>query len=119
MNHYESKLQQACVRYFRLAYPEYSYMLFAVPNGGSRNAVEARILKAEGVVAGVADLILLVPRSGYGSLCIEMKIGKNTQTDNQKLWQQETEKVGNRYVVVRKFEEFKLAVECYLKEKEF
>lgn len=76
MNHYESKLQQACVRYFRLAYPEYGYMLFAVPNGGSRNAVEARILKAEGVVAGVADLILLVPRSGYGSLCIEMKIGK-------------------------------------------
>ncbi|MBR3938711.1 MAG: VRR-NUC domain-containing protein [Bacteroidales bacterium] len=117
MNHYESKLQQACVRYFRLAYPEYGYMLFAVPNGGSRNAVEARILKAEGVVAGVADLILLVPRSGYGSLCIEMKIGKNTQTDNQKLWQQEAEKAGNKYVVVRRFDDFRQVIEKYLNEQ--
>lgn len=117
MNHYESKLQQACVRYFRLAYPEYGYMLFAVPNGGSRNAVEARILKAEGVVAGVADLILLVPRSGYGALCIEMKIGKNTQTDNQKLWQHETEKAGNKYVVVRRFDDFRQVIEKYLNEQ--
>lgn len=117
MNHYESKLQQSCVRYFRMAYPEYSYMLFAVPNGGARNAVEAKIMKSEGVVSGVADLILLMPRGSYGALCIEMKVGKNTQTANQKQWQHEAEKAGNKYVVVRKFDEFRQVIEEYLNKQ--
>ena len=32
-------------------------MLFAVPNGGGRSRIEAGIMKAEGVTAGVSDLI--------------------------------------------------------------
>ena len=46
---------------------------FAVPNGGARNKREARILKGEGVTAGVADMILLKPSGGFASLCIEFK----------------------------------------------
>jgi hypothetical protein len=43
---------------------------FAVPNGGSRNIQEAVNLKAEGVVSGVSDYIVMLPNV---ILFIEMK----------------------------------------------
>lgn len=117
MRHNEHELQKACVRWFRLAYPEYAYCLFAVPNGGFRNATEARRLKAEGVIAGVSDLILLVPRQGKGALCIGMKTLTGVQRESQKIWQSEAERCGNQYEVVRSFDDFKAAIEKYLFEK--
>lgn len=61
-------------------------MLFAVPNGGLRNKLVAIKLRAEGVKAGVPDLMLPVSNKVYHGLVIEMKYGKNTVTDEQKLW---------------------------------
>lgn len=61
-------------------------LLFHVPNGGKRNAVEAARFKAMGVKAGVPDLCLPVPMNGYAGLYIEMKYGKNKTTDKQKEW---------------------------------
>lgn len=72
----EHDLQVACVRWFRLQYPQYAKLLFAIPNGGQRNAVVAAKLKAEGVQAGVPDLFLAVPCGSYHGLWIEMKNGK-------------------------------------------
>lgn len=62
-----------CVKYFNLRYPKLKGRLFAVPNGGRRDAVTASKLKAEGVIAGVSDLILLKSNRDYGALLIEMK----------------------------------------------
>ena len=114
MKHNESRLQQACVMWFRLQYPEYSGMLVAVPNGVATTATQGRILKAEGMTAGVADLLLLLPRKGYGCLCIEMKTDKGLQRESQKRWQQQTEQAGNKYVVCRNFDQFHDAVVDYL-----
>lgn len=61
MNHPEHELQKSCVKWFRLQYPEYTNLLFAIPNGGKRNAREAARLKAEGVTPGVPDLFLQLP----------------------------------------------------------
>lgn len=113
-SHHESNLQIQCVNWFRRQYPAYSQVLFAVPNGGFRQKITAKILKAEGALSGVADLILLLSRKGYTSLCIEMKFGKGTQSESQKAWQVEAEKNGSRYVVVRSFEEFYQEVTEYL-----
>lgn len=73
MKHTESKIQSECVKWFRLFYRRYTPLLFAVPNGGARNRITGAILKSEGVIPGVADMILLLPRGGYHALCIEMK----------------------------------------------
>ena len=114
--HEESHLQRSCVAWFRLQYRQHAAMLFAVPNGGGRSRIEAAIMKAEGVTAGVADLILLEARGGWGSLCIEMKTDSKTsrQRPSQKEWQAEAERHGNRYEVCRTFEEFKAVVDDYM-----
>ena len=42
-------------------------LLHAIPNGGDRDVRVATKLKAEGVKAGVPDLLLPVPASGFHS----------------------------------------------------
>ena len=112
--HEESDIQQLCVRWFRLQYPKYARLLFAVPNGGSRNLIEAARMKAEGVTAGVADLILLVPSGEYSSLCIEMKTAKGRQRDTQKDWEEAAKSVGNKKVICRTLDDFQKEIKNYI-----
>lgn len=111
--HEESKLQRACVTWFRLQYPE--YVLFAVPNGGFRNAKEAGILKAEGVLAGVADLFLMFPNKGYMGMFVEMKYGTGRQSEAQIKFQENSEKLGYRYVITSSLESFMKEINFYIK----
>lgn len=110
----EHRIQCACVQWFRLRYPHYRHNLFAVPNGGRRDEVTAGKLKAEGVLAGVADLILLKSNADYGALLIEMKTAKGRQSDTQIEWQKLIEKDGYKYVVCRSLDDFVLQVDSYL-----
>lgn len=111
----EHRLQVACVRWFRMQYPDLAHALFAVPNGGRRDATTGAKLKAEGALAGVSDLILLKSNAKYGALLIEMKTTKGRQSDSQKEWEKEITKSGEyRYVVCRTFEEFMSEVSGYL-----
>ncbi len=110
----EHRLQAGCVQWFRLQYPDYAHSLFAVPNGGRRDKATGARLKAEGVVAGVADLILLRQSKGYGALLIEMKTKAGRQAASQRDWQRKVERDGYRYVVCRSLEEFMDAVRDYL-----
>lgn len=114
MKHLEDNLQKACVTWFRLQYPHHRQMLFAVPNGGNRNAREAARLKAQGVTAGVSDLILLVSSSKHNSLCIELKIGKGKQSLNQIEWEKSAISHGNAYVICRTIDEFIEIINLYL-----
>lgn len=114
--HEESQIQRSCLRWFRLQYPQYALLCFAVPNGGARNKREASIMKAEGVTAGVSDLILLKPAGPFASLCIEMKTMEkgSRQRESQRLWQQAVEAAGNKYVICRTLEQFMAEVKSYL-----
>lgn len=114
MNHQESKIQQACVRWFRVQYPKLALLLFAVPNGGARLVREAAIMRAEGVTRGVADLILLFPSGKSHGLCIEMKTENGRQQPSQKIWQQSAEWAGYKYVICRSVEDFIREVNGYL-----
>lgn len=115
MRNEESHIQQGCVRWFRYQYPDLARLLFAVPNGGARDRVTGAILKGEGVVAGVADLILLKPAGDYHALCLEMKTRKGYQSDSQKQWQADVEKQGYRYAVCRSLDDFIDTVNGYLR----
>lgn len=64
----ESQLQRLCVCWFRLQFP--NDLIFAIPNGGSRNVIEAKNLKSESVLSGVADLQVITNNKSF---FIEMK----------------------------------------------
>jgi hypothetical protein len=126
----ETDIQQAAIKEFNMTYPKYRGILFAVPNAGKRSTIVVRDksggyktvcsggnkLKAEGMVAGVADTILLVAHQGYGSLCLELKTDTGTQSENQKEWQKVCEAHGNKYVVVRSVNEFMKEIRDYLND---
>lgn len=128
MTNEEHNIQSACVRWFGYAHPELRGLLFCVPNGGARSKATAGMLKAEGVVAGVSDLILLVPRCRASitenkaasieinhALCIEMKTAKGYQSPEQKIWQRLVEEHGYKYAVCRSLDEFIDTIEAYLR----
>lgn len=73
-------------------------------------------MKGEGATAGVADLILLVPRGEFSSLCLEMKTERGRQSDSQKAWQEAAESIGNCYMVIRSLDEFMDTVKLYLSQ---
>ena len=98
----------------RLSMPFEAGLLFSVPNGGARDAVTGARLKAEGVMAGVADLFLSIPNAQYHGLYIEMKTAKGTQSKSQRIFQQRVEAMGYRYAVVRSFEGFVALIREYL-----
>ena len=112
----EHEIQKGFVDWFSLQYPRYRMLLFAVPNGGRRDSVTGSMLKAEGVTAGVSDLILFIPRKGYHGLCIETKTPKKTsrQSPSQKEWQKAVEEQGYKYEVCRSIDEFMATVNEYL-----
>lgn len=114
----EATLQALCVRWFRYQFPQYERLLFAVPNGGSRNVLEASNLKKQGVLAGVSDLIFLKSSGSFSSLCIEMKVGKNGQTTHQKDFQKAVEQEGGKYIICRSLEEFIREIREFLGDKE-
>lgn len=126
----EHEIQCECVRWFRMQYPQYGKLLFAVPNGGFRNKATAGKMKAEGVLAGVSDLILLVPSGNFHALCIEMKwekveydskgkkhVFRSYQHEEQKQWQKAVEEQGYQYSVCRSVDEFMSCINNYLNQE--
>jgi len=117
MRHLEAHLQQACVLWFNLQHPQLYGLLYSSLNGMRTTPTQARTAKAEGMIAGVADLTLSVARHGYHGLFIELKNGsRGKQSEAQKEWQKKVEAQGYRYVVVRDFNTFRRAIESYLND---
>lgn len=111
----EHRLQCACVRWFALQYPGLRGRLFAVPNGGRRDGTTGAMLKAEGVVAGVSDLVLLAMSRGRGALLLEMKTRTGRASQSQREWAASVTAGGEyEYAVCRSLDEFRAAVEGYL-----
>ena len=94
-------------------HPELKW-LHAIPNGGRRDPVEAAHLKAQVVRAGVPDLFLPVPKGQKHGLYIEMKVGNNKPTENQKIWLCYLSSVGYAVYVCYSAAEAKKAIEYYL-----
>lgn len=110
----ESKLQIACVNWFRMQYPQYRMLLFAIPNGGQRNVITAARMKKEGVVSGVSDLFLSVPKREFHGFYIEMKAGEGKLTENQEEFFRYASKNGYKCKKINSFDQFVREVEFYL-----
>lgn len=122
-NHPEDQLQRAVVQYLRYVCPH--VRAFHVPNGGKRSKVEAGIFKAMGVMPGVADLLIFwsvsvvhdVVKTKHGKIlpilqggAIELKAGKNTVTDAQKVFREWWTALGGKYALCRSLEDVQKAL---------
>lgn len=111
----EHHTQVMCINWFRLQYPTLRHRLFAVPNGSARDVVTGAKLKAEGVLAGVSDLILLKRNKTFGALLIEMKSDNGRQSQAQKEWEAKvTADNEYKYVVCRSLQDFIREINDYL-----
>lgn len=114
MKRKESELQAECVKWFRYQYPQYKMLLFAIPNGGLRNIRTAVTLKKEGVISGVPDMFLSIPRNGWNGFYLEMKAGSNDLTTNQEEFFRLASKQNYKCEVIRSLDQFIREVTYYL-----
>lgn len=56
----EDKLQIDCINYLKLCYPQ--CVVFAIPNEGDRSVLGHQIAVAKGLLPGIHDICVLVPR---------------------------------------------------------
>lgn len=127
-HHTESKCQQALIRWFSFAHrglgvPD-ARLLFAVPNGGARNVVTGSILKAEGVRAGMPDLLLAMPSTTHArlrprhGLFIELKTWCGRVSPVQRQMLQLLRDAGYEAVVAHGFDQAQRAITQYMQGKE-
>lgn len=101
----ESAIQSSFFKYINLFKKKYRPYCFAIPNGGSRHALEALRLQREGVTPGVPDVFCAIARDPYHGLFIEFKAGKNRLTSHQKLMIETLKSEGYRCEVCYQLEE--------------
>lgn len=92
-------------------------LIFHIPNGGSRNVLEAKNLKKQGVKPGVPDLFLPFPKNQYCGLFIEMKSTRRGAkcSEAQKEWIEKLLGEGYQCSVCHGFDEAKNEIDNYLK----
>lgn len=101
MRHEEANFQIRIVRMLRST----GYFVFAVPNGGSRNLREAAHLKEQGVLAGVSDLIVLIPNKKVYFIEIKNPNGKGRQSPYQREFEETVRAMGHEYLIWDKWQQ--------------
>jgi len=110
----EQRILFQWINFNKTMHPELG-LCFHIPNGGSRNTLEAHNLKQQGVKAGVPDICLPVARGPYHGLYIELKRVRNGKLSNdQRRWLGDLTKQGYRAVMCRGWEEARKEIEAYL-----
>jgi len=118
-NKEHSRLQAACIKYFRYQYSEYKLLLFSIPNGiplANKN-VRTKIykkLKEEGLQPGVPDLFLAVGNSIYNGMFIEIKSKTDRLRKKQVDMIRALEQQNYKCIIVRSLDEFMEVIKEYL-----
>jgi len=109
----EHNHQKLLIAWFRANYPD--ILVFAIPNGGRRDAATAQNLKSEGVVAGIPDLFVA---DGKPGLFVEMKKPGGVLSAAQKVIIPALKAAGYEVSVCYGYNEAKIAIMDYLKTTE-
>jgi len=114
--HLEEGEQIAFFQWVRLqqnVWPELR-LIHHIPNGGHRTKTTAMRMKAMGVLPGVLDIFLPVPRHGWHGLYIEMKSKDGKLTEAQESFGSAVANQGYAVFLCRTFEQAKSVVARYL-----
>jgi len=99
----ENKIQQEIVKYFRSNYYGRG-LCFSVPNERSGGYMAMKDLLLTGLLSGVSDLVIVLNNK---VLFVEVKNEIGRQSDKQKRFEEDVQKLGHQYFLVRNLKEFK------------
>ena len=112
----EAKIQSEIVAWFNneycLKFHNPRYCIFSVPND-TENKEETMRKLATGLKSGASDLIVLFPNK---IVFCEVKTPTGVQSEAQKEFQKQVEKLGFEYILVRSLDEFKISIDKYFKD---
>ena len=121
MKHIESAHQAQVVEWSKWAYKTGKYpmlnMLHCSLNGVKLSGTQAKIAKGQGMLSGIPDLFLPVPKNGYHGLFIEMKSEKGRLTDNQHWFLTNADSLGYKTAVCYSAKEAISAIEAYYSQE--
>jgi len=107
----ELQLQKTSAEYLD-RHPKTRGCWWHTPNGGDRTKVGGSSLKAQGVKAGVPDIIVARPVASGGCLAIELKTPKGYVSKAQQGWHTRLSRLGWVVAVCRSITEVVEAVEA-------
>jgi hypothetical protein len=79
--------------------------VIAIPNQGKRSIITGRAMKAEGLTAGVADLLFMFPADEGSVGWLEMKAKKGSMKDTQHGFHAICDRLGHRWAMARSVHE--------------
>ena len=118
-NDEHSRIQKACVKWFKYQYSDKKNLLFSITNGipisdkNIRTKIYNRLI-AEGLQPGVPDLFLSVGNSIYNGLYIEIKSKTDRLRKVQADMIRELESENYKCIIVRSLDEFMEVIKEYL-----
>jgi len=83
-------------------------LMFSIPNGGTRNIMEAMTLKATGLLKGASDLVVILPNGKL--IFVELKQPKGVQSPEQKDFENRVILLGFEYHIIKSLDEFKILI---------
>lgn len=112
----ESTFQRALFKWISYI-PVLRDVSFAIPNAYKRSKVSGRLLKLEGMTAGVPDIFIAFPSDPFHGLFIEMKSEKGRLTEAQVVMLDRLAQQGYKCAVCYGWEEAKNVIITYLNGK--
>lgn len=110
----ESNIQSTFFIWVGTFHPELDKLIFHIANEGKRNS---KYVKKSGIKKGVPDVFLSKPNKDYHGLYIEFKTIDGKQSKDQKIFQEQAERVGYQYFICRSAKEGLDIVKEYLNNK--
>lgn len=114
---YEGMEQAALFNWLRVRHPVAASLAYHVPNGGHRMKAVAAKLKAQGVKAGVSDIVLPMARGGFFGLYIEFKASAPNSavvSQSQRDFLHDVGQQGYKAVVCRGLDDAIKVIDAYL-----
>lgn len=113
----EAQEQAAVIRWWGLVCGRYGVpelCLMHIANEGTRSAARGRLMKSQGVRAGVSDLFLSVPRGGFCGLWVEMKRKGGRVRPEQREFLRNMQALGYEGVVCHGADEARAVITAYM-----
>lgn len=111
----ELSIQRQCVAWFRIQHC--NTIITSIRNEAVYNASQKHygaLANRAGRHKGIADLLVLAPRHGYGALFVELKTPKGRQSDEQLRFAAYCVNNGYMYALSRNIDEFMTICNEYL-----